>query len=424
MRTPKQVRRRYYLIVLLYNLSASLIWGVNTLFLLNAGLDLFETFVANAFFTAGQVLFEIPTGVAADTVGRRFSFLMSTVVLALGTVAYVMLAEAGAGLVPFAVASVVLGIGFTFYSGAVEAWVVDALHSVGDDETETVFARGGQLFGVSLLVGTVGGGLLGQLDLSYPYVVRAVLLALLFGFAYWTMHDVGFQRRPFRWRDVPKEVRRITGASIEHGLRNPPVRLVMLMTLLHMGFLVWGWYAWQPYFLGLLGQDLVWVAGVIAAGLGLVMIIGGQVAAAIGTRVRRSTTIAVAAIVFSLGMVATGLAGSFWPAVGAFFVGMTAFSVSEPIRQAALHGCIPSETRATVVSFNGLMGSAGGVASQPMLGAFGRSLGIGPAYVLGGIVTLPVALLALGLRRHPRADRRPAPGEAAPAGEATTDAGA
>ncbi len=411
VRTPKQVRSRYYLIVLLYNLSASLIWGVNTLFLLNAGLDLFETFVANAFFTAGQVLFEIPTGVAADTVGRRFSFLASTVVLAIGTLAYVGLAEIQAGLVPFAIASVLLGLGFTFYSGAVEAWVVDAMHEVGDEDTETVFARGGQIFGISLIVGTISGGLLGQLNLSFPYMLRAVLLAALFGVAWWGMHDSGFEKRPFVWRKVPEEMRRILTSSLEHGLRNPPVRLLMFMTLLHMGFLVWGWYAWQPYFLDLLGQDLIWVAGLIAAGLGLVMVAGGQIAAGLAGRFRRSTIIVGAATVFSLGMIGTGIANSFWPAIVSFFVGMTAFAIAEPIKSAALHASIPSNTRATVVSFNGLMGSAGGVASQPALGAYARAVGIGPGYILGGIMTAPVILLALGLRRFTKADRRPSADE-------------
>lgn len=408
MQTPGQVRRRYYAMVLLYNLSASLIWGVNTLFLLDAGLDLFETFVANAFFTAGQVLFEIPTGVAADTVGRRFSFLTSAAILAVATLAYVLLAELGAGIVLFSIASVLLGLGFTFYSGATEAWVVDALKAAGDKGAiDTVFARGGQLFGVSLIVGTVAGGFLGQLDLSLPYLVRAGLLVALFGVAWWGMHDIGFERRPFRIRQVPREMGRITRASIQHGLKNAPVRLVMLMTLLHMGFLIWGWYAWQPYFLDLLGQDLIWVAGLIAAGLGVIMVLGGQVAAALGGKVRRSTAVAVAATVFSIGMVLTGLLDSFWPVVGVFFVGMAAFAVAEPFRQAALHACIPSETRATVVSFNSLMGSAGGVVSQPALGAYTRSVGIGPGYVVGGVVTAPVVLLALLLRRHSHADRRP-----------------
>jgi hypothetical protein len=69
--TSKAVLRSYFAISGVYTLSASLIWGVNTLFLLEAGLDIFGVFVAGAAFTAGNVLFEIPTGVVADTVGRH-----------------------------------------------------------------------------------------------------------------------------------------------------------------------------------------------------------------------------------------------------------------------------------------------------------------------------------------------------------------
>ena len=65
-----QVQRVYLLLTLLTTLAASFIWGVNTLFLLDAGLDKFEVFLANAAFTAGSVLFEIPTGVLADQHGR------------------------------------------------------------------------------------------------------------------------------------------------------------------------------------------------------------------------------------------------------------------------------------------------------------------------------------------------------------------
>src|SRR5688500_1918205 len=93
----KQVIRSYMIIASIYTLSASVIWGVNTLFLLNAGLDIFGVFVANAVFTGAMVIFEIPTGVVADTSGRRTSFLLSTAVLCLGTLGYVGVALAGGG---------------------------------------------------------------------------------------------------------------------------------------------------------------------------------------------------------------------------------------------------------------------------------------------------------------------------------------
>jgi MFS family permease len=77
-------------------LAASLIWGINTIFLLDAGLSNLEAFAANAFFTAGMVVFEIPTGIVADTVGRRASYLLGTVTLAVSTLLYVLLWQLGA----------------------------------------------------------------------------------------------------------------------------------------------------------------------------------------------------------------------------------------------------------------------------------------------------------------------------------------
>src|SRR5918995_6986888 len=155
----RRILAGYFTLAGLYTLSAALIWGVNTLFLLNAGLSFFEVFVANAAFSAGMVLFEVPTGVVADTLGRRVSFLLSVAVLAATTLLYVGLAQVEAGVVPFALVSVFMGLGFTFYSGAMEAWLVDALAATGHRGLlDPVFPRGQHVTGCAMLVGTIGGG--------------------------------------------------------------------------------------------------------------------------------------------------------------------------------------------------------------------------------------------------------------------------
>src|ERR1700709_2853348 len=114
-------------------LAASFIWGINTLFLLDAGLSNLEAFAANAFFTAGMVIFEVPTGIVADTVGRRASYLWGTVTLTAATLLCVVLWQISAPFWAWALASLGLGLGFTFFSGAIEAWLVDALHATGFD---------------------------------------------------------------------------------------------------------------------------------------------------------------------------------------------------------------------------------------------------------------------------------------------------
>ena len=126
-----RVRRTYLTLTLLTTLAASTIWGINTLFLLDAGLSNAQAFAANAFFTAGQVLFEVPTGAVADTWGRRASFLLGAGTLLVATLLYVLMWKLRAPMWGWALASVLIGLGFTFFSGATEAWLVDALEFTG-----------------------------------------------------------------------------------------------------------------------------------------------------------------------------------------------------------------------------------------------------------------------------------------------------
>src|SRR5690606_17852886 len=113
-------------------------------------------FAANAFFTAGMVIFEVPTGVVADTIGRRTSYLLGTLTLSGSTLLYVLLWQLEAPFWQWAVVSILIGLGFTFFSGAVEAWLVDALAATGfDGQLESVFARGQIVSGAAMLVGSV-----------------------------------------------------------------------------------------------------------------------------------------------------------------------------------------------------------------------------------------------------------------------------
>ena len=138
----RRVQAVYYTLTLGNTLAASFIWGINTLFLLDAGLTNLEAFAANAFFSLGMFIFEIPTGVVADTLGRRASYLLGTVTLAVTTVLYWLLWVWESPFWAWAIVSMLLGLGFTFFSGAVDAWLVDALHATGyRGSLETVFGR-------------------------------------------------------------------------------------------------------------------------------------------------------------------------------------------------------------------------------------------------------------------------------------------
>ena len=94
----------------------------------------------------------------------------------------------------WAIVSALLGLGFTFFSGATEAWLVDALTATRfDGQLEGVFARGQVVGGAMMLSGSVAGGYLAQLtNLGVPYVLRAGILIGVFVLALFAMHDLGF----------------------------------------------------------------------------------------------------------------------------------------------------------------------------------------------------------------------------------------
>src|SRR6478752_2990891 len=352
-------------------LAASFIWGINTIFLLDAGLSNLEAFGANAFFTAGMVIFEVPTGIVADGVGRRASYLMGTVTLAVTTLLYVWLWEIKAPFWAWALASLGLGLGFTFFSGAVEAWLVAALTAVGfDGSLEDVFGRGQIVSGVAMLVGSLGGGVLASVfSLGTPFVVRGVVLAVMFVVAFALMHDIGFAPPEHR-ASALREMRGIVRASVDNGWRVPAVKWLMVQSLFTGGVGIYGFYALQPYLLELYGDPQAYViAGLSASIVAGSQILGGLAASRIRRQFRRRTSaLFLTAAVSSVALLGIGLAGSFWTVIALAIVWGLTFAATMPIRQAYMNGMIPSNQRATILSFDSLMNSTGGVWTQPVLG--------------------------------------------------------
>ena len=275
--TPRRIIAAYLSMTTIFTLAASLIWAINTIFLIElGGLTLFQVMLINAIYTVGQMVFEVPTGVVADTIGRKASILLSLGTLIVSTLLYVVTPRFGWGFAGFAVASVIIGLGYTFQSGAIDAWLVDALDASGFElPKDRVFARGQIASSAGMLVGSLAGGLLGQVDLTLPYLVRAALLAVCFVVVLVLVRDAGFQPRPLHVSNFSEETRKVFDAGVKYGWGSPVVKPMLWISALTGVFFVYGFYAWQPYVLGLLGQkDMVWVLGVAQAGFSAMGIVG------------------------------------------------------------------------------------------------------------------------------------------------------
>lgn len=405
--TPAAVQRTYLILMLGNTLAASFIWGINTVFLLDAGLTNFQAFAANAFFTAGMVIFEVPTGITADTVGRRASYLLGTVTLAATTGFYVLLWQIRGPFWAWAVVSMLLGLGFTFFSGAVEAWLVDALDATGFEGTlESVFAKGQIVGGAAMLTGSVAGGYIAQVtNLGVPFILRAVVLSVMFVVALTMMRDIGFE--PHRGGGLTSEVRKIVGASIDFGWRVPSVKWLMLASPFVAGVQIYAFYALQPYLLKLYGNPKAYgIAGLVAAIAAGAQIVGGILGPRIRALFKRRTSALIAITATSaITLVGIGAIGRFWVAIALIVVWGLLFAAAMPIRAAYLNGLIPSAQRATILSFDSMLGSTGGVVIQPALGRAADVWSYGTSYVVAGaITTLALPFVLLSRRQNAAAD--------------------
>jgi len=407
MTTSKTVIRTYITLALFNTLAASLIWGINTLFLLDAGLSIVEAFAANAFFTAGMVLFEIPTGVLADTKGRRISYLIGTLTLAVTTLLYLVLDIIHAPFLYWAIVSLFLGLGFTFFSGATDAWLVDALKATKyKGQLDAVFGKAQVATGIAMLVGSVAGGLIAQFsNLGVPYLVRVLLLVATFAVAFVYMKDLGFT--PEKQATYIKSVKSIFASSFKYGFGQPAVRWVILAAPFISGVSVYIFYALQPYLLQLYGDSTAyWIAGLAAAVVAGAQIVGGLLVPFFRRLFkRRSMWLLTGTFISALLLISLTLLPNFYFAIGMVVLwGLIGASVM-PVRQAYLNDLIPSKQRATVLSFDSLLGSSGGVVSQPLLGKAADVYGYGQSFVIAGIVQLgALPFLFLANRRRESAD--------------------
>jgi hypothetical protein len=282
---------------------------------------------------------------------------------------------------------------------------VDALTFTGiRDRFEGTLARGQVVGGAAMLGGSVAGGFIAQAtNLGVPYIIRSVALGLTLVAAFVWMKDLGFT--PDLTRGVMVEVRRLIGDSIDSGWRNPPVRWLMLAGLFAGGVDMYGFYALQPYLLQLYGDPNAFgIAGLSASIVAGTQMVAGLLVPHLRLLFRRRTHALIAMYVAGTACIAgLGLTSSFPVAVGLVVVWGLSFAMLMPIHQTYINGIIPTRHRATVLSFDSLMSSAGGVVAQPALGRVADVAGYPRSYVVGAAIQC-IALPFLILARREKAD--------------------
>jgi MFS family permease len=166
-------------------------------------------------------------------------------------------------------------------------------------------------------------------------------------------------------------------------------------------------YAMQPFLLKLYGQPNAYgIAGLAAAIVAGAQIIGGLVVPHLRLIFKRRTSALFVSSAMSLVLLLLmGVITHFWVAVILFVAWGLLFAAEMPIRQTYLNGLIPSQQRATVLSFDSLLSSAGAAGIQPVLGRTADLWSYSASFLVGaGIKVLALPFLLLAKKEKSKSD--------------------
>jgi len=365
-------------------------------------LDPLQLVLLGTVLEGTYLVFEVPTGVVADTVGRRVSVIVGL----LGTgVAFLLLGVATSFLMA-ALSQVLWGVFATFQSGADVAWITD---EVGETEARRLYVRSDQLWHVTSLVGIVVSVALAAIDLRLPILLTGAGFVVLGLVMTVIMPEEGFRRRP---RAEGQSVLGGMVATFRDGVRAVRAHHVLMLIIataaLH-GASTEGFDRLSDFHLlvdiGLptIGgvDDVVWF-GVLD---GVALIVGFAAITVVKRKVHLeghaqvAKVLAVIDVVLVVGVVAFALTSSFALALGTFWVVAGMRSAREPIFTAWINQGLDPSTRATINSMGTQADAVGQTAGGPTLGAIGnRSVPL--ALVVSGLLRLPALILyAVAVRR-------------------------
>jgi len=413
---PADPARAYYLLgggssflfVLAFSLSQVYYFTV-------VGLTPLEMVLVGTVLEVTCFLFEVPTGVVADHYSRRLSIIIGVVLIGAALLLQGIVPTLGAVLS----AQVVWGIGYTFTSGADEAWVTD---EVGEDRVGAVFTREQQLHLTMSFLGTLVAGALGLITLRLPMVLSGAGFLVLAGVLLAVMPEDHFERA----RPGDRASFRGMADTLRHGFvvaRQRPVVRSFLLVSVFIGLSsevvdrLWSVRVLSDFTLpsrsGLNGP-VVWftVFALIGTLISLVVsLVVNRLAPRLVRAAHPSWLLAVLVATQILAVVGVALFANLWLVLAALWCRDAAGALAAPIRSAWLNRSLDSRSRATVISMNGQLDAIGQVVGGPPLGALANRTSTSTSLLVSALVLSPAVAL-YGRLRAPSE-----PTAQAPAGE-------
>jgi DHA3 family tetracycline resistance protein-like MFS transporter len=362
-----------------------------------AGLNALQLVLVGTVLEFSIFLFEIPTGVVADVKSRRLSVIIGTALIGCGF----LLEGSWPSFMPILAAQVLWGVGYTFTSGALQAWISD---EIGEENAGLIFLRGAQIEQLAALIGILPAVALSFWRVNIPIIAGGALFILLAGFLALRMPENGFHPTPPGERSTWQHMT----ATLHDGLgmlRRRPA----LYTILGIG-LFYGLYSegfdrlWTPLLLERFTFPasetvplMVWFgllrAGALLLSMGINAWAQKRIHMARPALLVRTFAASSAALVASLFLFA--FSRNLLLSVGLFWSISMLRNLNGPLYTAWVNQRLDSQVRATVISMSSLVDALGQIVAGPLVGLLAVETSLQNGLLASAALLAPVLLIFL-----------------------------
>lgn len=375
------------------------------------GLTPLQLVLVGTVLEATVFLFEIPTGVVADRYSRRLSIIIGAVLSGIGFMIQGFIPTFTAAIV----CSIVWGIGFTFISGAGQAWLVD---EVGRENALPALTRARQLDMVFTIIGTLIAGALGLFYLGLPLVIAGSVFLLLAVFLALFMTEDGWSPTPKAERETFADMGRQVVLGVR-AIRNNRVLMTLVAVALFVGLASEAFdrlwtdriitdFSLPPLF-GL-DPNVIWFTAFALIGT-LISLVVSLIVNRVSKRAMNADhpnrLLGSLMGVQVFGVLCVGVSPWLGLALGGMWLRDAARQLAYPIQTAWMNRHLESKARATVMSMSSQVDAFGQVVGGPALGAVGSRWGLTAAIVGSAAVLSPAVILFQRLRPPKQEPKKP-----------------
>lgn len=392
----KDVRTVYYLVTALRDLAVGFISATYALFLLSKGLTVLQMNLVNTAFMIGNFVFEIPTGVYADFFGRKKSCIIHAALLSLSGLVYFF----SPSFMFFVLAELIAAVAFTFASGAIDAWLVDNVGENWVTRTDYIFSQGQVYSKFTLIGGGIVGGYLGNINLAYPWLLLALTGLVIVFVSVFYMQDDKPIRKTFGLRGGLRQMGSIAKDSFHYGFRNKVVLWLMIATFVsQLAFQPLNMF-WAPRFNQMVGGQ-VKLMGWLWAGMSIMMIVGSYLSRRlVEKKVDYWKIMVLSALFLTIPILISSFGSVFTIAAGAFLIYEIGRGIDRPMKTSYINKYIPSDKRATLISFDSMMGKIAAALGLIGFGLLADKTSFSLSWFVSGLMLLMLIPVYLRVRKQ------------------------